>query len=64
MSYGKRRQVGSGYQPFMAHIIFDTQREVRELRRRVAILEMETHPIWNLPIPERVKLGMQGLFQE
>lgn len=62
--YRSGRKVGSEWQPFYAKILFETQREVRDLKKRVAVLESEWAPIENLGQPEKVKVGMRGLFGE
>jgi len=55
---------GGGGDKVMWAMIYRHDKLVRDLVRRVALLEMNEFPIWNLPVPERVSLGMQGLFPE
>lgn len=63
MSFGQRRGGSDdGGSKVLWAMTLRHDKQLKELLRRVAELEMNEFPIWNLPTPERVSLGMKGLF--
>ena len=64
VNYRGGRKIGSEWQPFMAKILFESQQKIRALEKRVAVLESEWAPIENLGQPEKIRVGMRGLFPE
>ena len=61
MSFGSRRG-GGDQSKVMWAMILRHDKEVKELRQRIAVLEMQEYPLWILPEGEKVRLGMVGLF--